>query len=143
MPVRVVPHPGPQQRARVQHFERLEEVVVGFVAHRVEQSLTDLESDARPQVHDVGVAAQQRGRDGGREFGLVGDQQCDAAQHLDDAGGPVVGDRLVGRHRRQPAPEHLRDQVFLRREVGVGRGRRHPGLLRHQTNGQSGEPVLA
>ena len=68
-------------------------------------------------------------------------EQGEVAQGVGDPGAGVVAavDGCAG-EGLQPAPEHLGDEVVLRREVGVGGGRRHAGPAGHVADG---EPVVA
>jgi hypothetical protein len=101
----------------------------------------DVEADPLPKHLDVGVPAKQCVGDCTGELWLVGDEQRDVAQDVDHPGGWVVGVMARGRRGRKPSPEDLRNQMFLRREVRVGRGRADAGFGGHPAHGQPGESL--
>ena len=80
--VGVVAHPGAHERPGVDHLERLEHP--GFrLAEGVGEAAADLQSDADAELRDLGVVPEEGPGDGGRELGLVGEQE--RAGFLDDA----------------------------------------------------------
>jgi hypothetical protein len=62
-------------------------------------------------------------------------------QHVDDAGGAVLGRVRGGWRTRQSSPEHLGDEMFLRREVGVGGSRTDACLGGNAAHGQACEAI--
>src|SRR6185437_12227358 len=82
----------------------------------------DLPSDLDPQLPDIGVGAEHRGRAARGQLGLAGDEESKLGEN---GFYPSLGLRfglVDGRQGPQPAPEHLGEQVVLRGEVGVGGG---------------------
>ncbi len=104
------------------------------------QPAVERSADADAQPLHVGVAGQDRGGGGGGQLRLTGDEVGDLAEGRRDAvdrGGGAVDVR--DREAIDPAGEHLGDEVVLRAEVGVRRGRRDAGPPGHVAHG---EPVV-
>ena len=141
--VRRVAHARAHEGAGVEHLQRVDDVGIDVGPERRGQPIADVTPDAQSQHLDVGVLAQQRVGHRARELGLVGDQQSDVPEHLDDARCRVAGFMRRGRGGDEPAPEHLGDQMLLGREVGVGGRRPDTGLGGHAAHGQTGETLSA
>ncbi len=128
-------HAALQQRTGERQREGLEQRGVGVVTERGAEPVDEDRTDPQPQPLDVGVGAEQRGRHRGGE--LRGSRQ---------ALGEVAGHRLQPLDRRLPrrlrvvlgqvAPEELGEEVVLRGQVGVRRGRRDAGALGDGADGQ-------
>ena len=74
------------QRAEERHLQRGHHARVGVGADRRRDAAVDLGADAvADPAHRGVVAAEQRRGAGGRDLGLVGDHQRQAAQRLLDA----------------------------------------------------------
>ena len=131
--------PGRQQRSHEGGLQHPHHQRIDPGAQGRGQPAVDLETDPVPEVLHIGVGAEQ-GHGAGIDQGRALRGEHDHGPH---GVGQAHGHRgaLGRRHRRQglhPPPQHLGQQVVLGAEVGVGRGRRHPGPSGHVAHGQPG-----